>query len=86
MTFTVNDIRVCAAGNHLVIDITPAGRTMRSIRCLRQDILDEIDPDTQQEAEQWILRRLIAAVKEATSGTPTNLQVRNALVGNTYEI
>jgi hypothetical protein len=86
MTFTINDVRACSGGNHVEVDITPAGRSMRTIHFLRSEILAEIDPDTAAEARERILHRMISRVKEATTGTPTPVQVRNALVGQTLEV
>lgn len=86
MTFTINDVRSCAGGNHVEIDVTPSGRAMRTIRFLRSEILDEINPDSIEEARQRILLRCISRVKENTTGTPTPVQVRNSLVGQVFEV
>lgn len=86
MTFTVNDVRACSGGGHIAIDVTPAGRSLRTLHFMRSEILEEIDADTATDRRERILHRLISRVKEATTGTPTPVQVRNALVGQTFEV
>lgn len=86
MTFTVNDVRACSGGAHVQIDITPAGGSLRTIHVNRTEMLSEINADDIDELKRRGLLRCISHVKESTTGTPTPLQVRNALVGQSFEI
>jgi hypothetical protein len=86
MTFTINDVRACSGGGHVEIDYTVSGGTLRTFRTTRPEILAELNAEDREELEKRALLRCISRVKEATTGTPTPVQVRNALVGQTFEI
>lgn len=81
MQFAVNAIRQCAGGNHIEIDITLNGGRQITRRCNRSELLDELDDVTQEERA---LLRIVSAVKEAGASTP--VQIRNAILNNTYRV
>jgi hypothetical protein len=86
MTFTVNDVRACSGGNHVEIDVTPAGGSLRTLQVNRDELLREVSADSLAEIRERIIMRCIFRVKENTTGNPTPLQVRNSLVGETFEV
>lgn len=82
MTFTVNALRQCSGGNHVEIDFTIGG-VQRTRHFTRDQLITDI---ADVSVEEQVIVRLRSAVKEATTGNPTALQIRNALVGNTFEV
>jgi hypothetical protein len=86
MIFTVDALRACSGGNHIEIDVTFNGGASRTVYVTRSEILDEVDADNADELRRRAILRMISRVKESTTGTPTPLQVRNALVGQTFEV
>lgn len=84
MTFTTGTLTACSGGEHLTLPVTVNGVT-RDLKFTRGEALDA-GPDTFDELRSAILARLRSAVLEATAGSPTPLQVRNAVSGKTFEV
>lgn len=84
MVITTGTLTACAGGEHLVLPVTVNG-VQRNVEFTRTDVL-QAGPDSHEELRQAVLARLRSAVLEATSGTPTALQVRSAVSGKTFEV
>ena len=84
MQITTGTLTACTGGTHLRIPVTING-VQRDFEFTREEAL-ATGPDNHDEARQAILLRLRSAVLEATTGSPTPLQVRNAVSNKTFEI
>lgn len=84
MVITTGTLTACAGGEHLELPITVNG-VQRTMRFTKTEFLAS-RPDTHDELRESIMLRLRSAVLEATTGTPTPLQVRNAVSGKTFEV
>jgi len=84
MILTTGTAVACSGGNHIDLPITVNGVT-RTLSFTRDQLI-EAGPDTIEELRPAILARLRTAVLEATTGTPTAVQVRNAISGKTFEV
>lgn len=84
MIITTGTLTACAGGEHLELPVTVNG-VQRTMRFTKTEFL-EAGPDTHDEIREAMKFRLRSAVLEATTGTPTPLQVRNAVSGKTFEV
>lgn len=84
MQITTGTLTACSGGEHLTLPITVPG-VAHTLNFTKANILD-LEPGSVEEAKTAIFARLRSAVLEATTGTPTPLQVRNAVSGKTFEV
>lgn len=81
MTFTVTGIQQCAAAEHLILTVQINGGQTVEVRTSFADL--QSAGDTLPVAERGLMR-LKSAIKEA--GATTKLQMRNAVLNQTFEV
>lgn len=82
MTFTIDALSQCDGGNHVTVTLTIDGKQITRT-LMREDLIVDRDDVS---LEERIKLRMASAVKEATTGNPTALQIRNALLSKTFEV
>lgn len=81
-TLIITSVGTCTGGNHITVRGTLNGEQI-SIETTPEE-LTALLPDTRQERRNWILSRLVFAMKDANA--TTNAQRRAAILNQTFKV